>query len=354
MTAKELKRIFSKGECLSLDAMRLYNDGKLPKNSMHEVEKHLLECNLCSGAVDGLNTKRIKEVNKLSDHIQRRLAVYMNTPPTVPFFRRFGIFIISGFLLVAVGGTCLYFSQTDKTKNPVLTDSSGINNQKKTPNQNEPNSNAIAPPDQTSTILNTDEKVVGSNNSNSEIISNGSKTETLPADIPGQANTFTVNPESVATTSTYSNENPVGPSTRSENSPLHVKSVLVYPPVTHESKQVRKDAKDGQLGRASDNSEATFKLDEMPSFPGGNEALKAFIIANFKSSPVDKSKLTRFATGLMFVVNSKTGAISAPDISYSISPEVDKELLRVISALPYYNPGKKRGEVEIMIGITFE
>jgi hypothetical protein len=33
---------------------------------------------------------------------------------------------------------------------------------------------------------------------------------------------------------------------------------------------------------------------------------------------------------------------------------VDKELLRVINSLPNYTPGKKRGEVEVVIGITFE
>src|ERR1041384_7094841 len=103
MTAKELKRIFQKGECLTLDVMRLYNEKKLNKKSMHEVEKHLLECGLCAAAVDGLNPKRINEVNKLAEHIQRRLAVYMNTPPRVPFFRRFGFAIISALLLLGGG-----------------------------------------------------------------------------------------------------------------------------------------------------------------------------------------------------------------------------------------------------------
>src|SRR5665213_3395222 len=103
MTAKELKRIFQKGECLSLDTMRLYNEGKLNKKSMHEVEKHLLECGLCAGAVDGINQKRLSEVNKLTEHIQRRLAVYMNTPPSVSFFRRFGFTIIAALILLAGG-----------------------------------------------------------------------------------------------------------------------------------------------------------------------------------------------------------------------------------------------------------
>ena len=115
MTAKELKRIFQKGECLSLDTMRLYNEGKLNKKSMHELEKHLLECALCSGAVDGLNQRRLTEVNKLTDHIQRRLAVYMNTPPKIPFFRRFATLLIAGFILLV--GSCSWWFFASNKKN---------------------------------------------------------------------------------------------------------------------------------------------------------------------------------------------------------------------------------------------
>jgi hypothetical protein len=353
MTQKELKRIFSKGECLSLDALRLYNDGKLAKKSMHEVEMHLLECNLCSGAVDGLNTKRIAEVNKLSEHIQRRLAVYMNTPPRVPFMRRFGLLLISGFLLLGIGGTCLYFSQERKNEQPILKDSSATNNQKNLPSsgQESPNALNVSEPQ---TIVSSDPSFSNQKTADQKTTTQ-SKIENLPADLPGQPKTFTVNQETASTTtSAPSNENPTGPTTRSENSPVRVKSVLIYPPITHNDKQVRKEAKDGQLGKPSGNSSATFELDEMPSYPGGNDALRNYILSNFKPTMADREKLTRFATGIRFIVNSKTGAISAPEMSFSISQDIDKELMRVINSLPNYTPGKKRGEVEVMIGITFE
>ena len=356
MTAKELKRIFSKGECLSLDAMRLYNDGKLNKKSMHEVEKHLLECNLCSGAVDGLNNKRLTEVNKLSEHIQRRLAVYMNTPPSVPFFRRFGLLIISGILLLGISGTCIYIAR-DHTKSNVIADSSSIK-KPEAPAKNtsekaflpESAESQTAVPIPENTGSNPDPSVKSSTTT-------ASKIENLPADLPGQPNTFTINQEaatSTTTAQTTSSEAPGGPNTRSENAPVRVKSVQIYMPVTHNNKQTRKEAKNGQLGTPSDNSGSGFQLDEMPTFPGGDAALRNFILANFKPTMADREKLTRYATGVRFVVNSKTGAISSPEISFSISPEIDKELMRVINSIPDYNPGKKRGEVDIMIGITFE
>jgi hypothetical protein len=353
MTHKELKRIFSKGECLSLDALRLYNDGKLNKKSMHEVEMHLLECNLCSGAVDGLNSKRIAEVNKLSEHIQRRLAVYMNTPPPVPIMRRFGLLIVSGLLLLGVGGTCIYLAQDKKEQQPVLTDSSATNTPKNS-STGQSDNNAMLVSSQSPVTI---PLVPGNEKTQEQETGTQTKIENLPADLPGQQKTFTVKEEGTTTatiTPASSGQNLTGNTTRTENSPVRVKSVQIYPAVTHNDKQTRKDAKDGQLGKPSGNSSSGFELDEMPFYPGGNDALRNYIISNFKPTAADREKLTRFATGIRFIVNSKTGAITAPEISFSISPEIDKELLRVINSLPNYTPGKKRGEVEVMIGITFE
>jgi hypothetical protein len=358
MTAKELKRIFQKGECLSLDTMRLYNDGKLNKKSMHEVEKHLLECGLCAGAVDGLNQKRLNEVNKLTEHIQRRLAVYMNTPPRVPFFRRFGFAIITGLILLV--GSCSWwlFSQNKKgnvTKisdkvvsnqlNPVISESPVVVNAEPVSLQ----------PENSSPIVSGNSPY---NNDNKTPMAS-SKMQNLPADLPGKPNTFTVGqPQNQADNGTANPDKPddgIGANSKSANSNsfLRIKNVNVYPPVTLNDKSTRKASKDGQLGRTG-TSDASFELDQMPSYPGGDEALKNFIMANFKPTAADRAKLTRYATGVMFVVNAKTGAISSPELSFSISREVDAELLRVISTMPNWNPGKKRGEVQVMIGITFE
>lgn len=357
MTAKELKRIFQKGECLSLDTMRLYNDGKLNKKSMHEVEKHLLECGLCAGAVDGLNQRRLNEVNKLTEHIQRRLAVYMNTPPRVPFFRRFGIAIITGSILLV--GSCSWwlFSHGKKAgnatiSNPITTNNNLALSQSPISNSAEPVS--FQSQNNSQTVSGNEQNVIDNKNNPPS-----SPMQNLPADLPGKQNTLTVgqpnqnlgdnnasNPEN--------NDPVVGTSSRTANAsqPLRVKNVLVYPPVTLD-KSTRKESQGGQLTR-SQNSDASFQLDQMPTYPGGDEALRNFIMANFKPTVADRAKLTRYATGVMFVVNAKTGAISSTNISFSISPEIDAELLRVINAMPNWNPGKKRGEVQVMLGITFE
>lgn len=353
MTQKELKRIFSKGECLSLDALRLYNEGKLSKKSMHEIEMHLLECNLCSGAVDGLNTKRVSEVNKLADHIQRRLAVYMNTPPRVPFFQRFGLVLIAGVIFLAVGGTCVYLAIGNKKEKPVLSDTSATKNPKDVSSSLELENNPLLI--STQPDANVPSHVDVRKNENDKTAAAVSKDVITEPEATVQPAGFTVTHETTINAAAKTAEITPEPAatTRSENSLLRVKTVQVYPAVTHNDKASRKEAKDGQLGKPSGNS-SSFELDEMPSYPGGNEALRYYIMTNFKASGAEKNKLTKYATGVRFVVDSKTGNVSAPEISVSISPEIDKEILRVINSLPNYTPGKKRGEVEVVIGITFE
>ncbi|HTL81897.1 MAG TPA: hypothetical protein VL651_09350 [Bacteroidia bacterium] len=361
MTANELKRIFQKGECLSLETMKLYSDGKLSKKSAHLVEEHLLECGLCAGAMDGLNSKRIAEVTKLSSHIQRRLSVYMNTPPRVPFFRRYGFSLIAGLILLSGGTTVWYFATRNSPIQQHITDSTNAALQR-----------------QASLDINTsgrsDQPVVDNANGTNNIpltssthdthsgssINLSDNVQNLPATQPGKNNTFTVDQnQSAATTTsttTQSNNTSDGSNTRTaaNNTPIKIKSVIAYPPVTHDNgKGGSSSGGNGQIG-ISQQSSASFQQDQMPTYPGGDEALKSYIMSNFKPQTLDRSAITRYTNGAIITVNSKTGEVTDVQLSYSISKAMDDELIRVLKAMPYWNPGKKRGAVDVMIGVTFE
>ena len=48
------KNIFVPSGCISVEQLFNYQNKKLSKKEMHEVEKHLLDCQLCSDALEGL------------------------------------------------------------------------------------------------------------------------------------------------------------------------------------------------------------------------------------------------------------------------------------------------------------
>jgi len=49
------KDIFTETGCVSRDMLIKYRDGLLRRSEMHEVEKHLIDCSLCSEALEGLS-----------------------------------------------------------------------------------------------------------------------------------------------------------------------------------------------------------------------------------------------------------------------------------------------------------
>lgn len=354
MDPKELKRIFQRGKCLSLETMRLYNEGDLSSKSTHEVEKHLLECTLCASAIDGLSKTRINDVTKVSTNIHKRLAVYMNTPPQTPVLSRIGLAMIVSSLVIAIGLTTWFLTRDDETPKKEIADTGTVTHYQP-PSQENTTKEISEPGSVERSQENGAVSVPNPSAKNSETETKPLTFENLPATQPGDKvdEKLTVNPQDQ-----LSNQPPVNDeNTRvaGTDSYLRIKSVTVYPPTTHSDKKQKSDdgGGNGQLDR-SQNTKGEFELSEMPSYPGGNEALKSYILANYKPQKEDKENLKRKTNGVMFQVNAKTGEVSGASLSFMISPGTDAELLRVMNAMPKWNPGTKRGTVDVMVGITFE
>ena len=65
---------------LSVDELYQYMEGKLPLAASHEVEQHLLDCNLCADALDGLaQVPRVDAEHAVFD-INRHLKKRSNRP----------------------------------------------------------------------------------------------------------------------------------------------------------------------------------------------------------------------------------------------------------------------------------
>ncbi len=85
-------------------------------------------------------------------------------------------------------------------------------------------------------------------------------------------------------------------------------------------------------------------VEQMPEFPGGKDSLLKFIVKNFNYSEKVDPKLGQTATKIyvQFIVG-KDGNIINPKIVKGISPELDKEAIRVVKMMPKWKPGKQYG-----------
>jgi TonB family protein len=96
-------------------------------------------------------------------------------------------------------------------------------------------------------------------------------------------------------------------------------------------------------------------VEDMPSYPGGQDALVAYLVTNIKYPEEAKSK---GITGVVYVsyVVEKDGAISNVKIMRGIGSGCDEEAYRVVSGMPKWTPGKQRGEnvrVQFTLPIKF-
>lgn len=80
--------------------------------------------------------------------------------------------------------------------------------------------------------------------------------------------------------------------------------------------------------------------EEMPSFPGGEEALRQFIAENLQYTNSESCIQGRVV--LRFVVD-KQGYIKNVEVMRSLDPEFDKEAVRVVESMPRWNTGKSNG-----------
>jgi len=84
-------------------------------------------------------------------------------------------------------------------------------------------------------------------------------------------------------------------------------------------------------------------IDEMPSFPGGNTALMNFLCQNVHY-PVDAQIKRIQGSVLVSFIVEEDGSLSNIEISKSVAPILDAEAIRVIKAMPKWNPAKQKGK----------
>ena len=98
-----------------------------------------------------------------------------------------------------------------------------------------------------------------------------------------------------------------------------------------------------------------FKVEVMPKYPGGEEALRVDISKSVKYPDEAKKKGIQGKVYVTFVVNEE-GKVVDSKIARGVAPSLDKEALRVMSELKTWTPGEQKGKpvkVQYTVPINF-
>ena len=129
---------------------------------------------------------------------------------------------------------------------------------------------------------------------------------------------------------------------------------------TIETKDVKKEASPQKVknkkGDAEEvDGEICENADQMPTFPGGQEALLNSLYRNLKYPPIAEKNGIQGRVFVSFVI-TKEGKVTNVKIAKSVDPSLNAEALRVIRRLPDWIPGRKDGQavnVKYTVPISF-
>ena len=83
-------------------------------------------------------------------------------------------------------------------------------------------------------------------------------------------------------------------------------------------------------------------VDEKPSFPGGESAMKSYLNSNVKYPAAAQENGVQGRVIVQFIIE-KDGSISDVKVASAGDPSLEREAMRVVKAMPKWNPGKLKG-----------
>ena len=97
-------------------------------------------------------------------------------------------------------------------------------------------------------------------------------------------------------------------------------------------------------------------VEQMPSFPGGDAALMAYLRDNMKYPVVAAENGVQGRVVVSFVVE-RDGSITDVKVARSVDPSLDREAVSVVKGMPHWIPGKQNGSavrVKYNVPVSFK
>jgi TolA-binding protein len=110
--------IFNEGRCLTTEELLAYAQGRLSGAEAHRAEKHLLDCDFCSEALEGImNEGDLHKVPQLIDELNERIdAVSGKSSPVRATYFSFRKIAAVVALLIVTGGLWVYIGRMNRSE----------------------------------------------------------------------------------------------------------------------------------------------------------------------------------------------------------------------------------------------
>jgi len=113
--------------------------------------------------------------------------------------------------------------------------------------------------------------------------------------------------------------------------------------VAQVDKQTQKVEAKSQSPQDGGQNEVFTVVEDMPKFPGGDEARANYLASNIKYPEAARKSGVQGTCYITFVID-KDGSVSDVKVLRGIGGGCDEEAVRVVKSMPKWEPGKQRGE----------
>lgn len=108
--------------------------------------------------------------------------------------------------------------------------------------------------------------------------------------------------------------------------------------------------------KSADTSGQVFAIvEKMPQFPGGEKAINEFISKMLQYPVIAQENGIQGKVVCSFIIN-QDGSVTDAEVVSGVDPSLDREALRIVSAMPKWTPGTQRGKavrVKYTMPVTF-
>jgi protein TonB len=121
--------------------------------------------------------------------------------------------------------------------------------------------------------------------------------------------------------------------------------ILIYRINKQSNRQLQNDVQPiNNKNIPAKNTENVYEvIEQMPQFPGGEQALLKYLSTNIKYPIIAQENGVQGKVIVRFVVN-KSGEVENAVVLKAVDESLDAEALRVVNSLPDWIPGEQKGE----------
>ena len=356
------KYIFSDTKCLDLDTMQQYVNGELTRSNQQWVERHLIDCPLCSDALEGISNQDLNDLKADLGRINARIHKRTASKPTRLWALKKLAYPIAAVMFLLACSTTLILIRNKYNNEQFISDAALLekeediqNDIKEMPNLETKGSASISGEVETSnnaqqdninptlgkkvkrtavtpniTIPVPEEEIVGlveEGLEELEIIIEEDEVD-IAFEISDAMEPQAILPQTESISYNQFLEDSKEQE-KTENRKVKSSIEVLEEPVKQST---------GESSIAMMEDVVTLSVVEtMPEFPGGKQALDQFIKDHLQN-PKDISPINGIVT-LHFTID-KNGKVSNINIIKSIGEAYDKEAIRVVKKMPKWIPGK--------------